>query len=212
MPVRVGICFSALVFLSLAGGAQVQDKETSSDTRGSIVGSNAYNNPALGITINLPGSWQFLGKATELDPESKAKQSTNHSDCQGPLCGGMAIDVAMESMSSGVLVHEISLGAFKLAEPYLNRERYPLKWFAQGMITGSMGNQWTSVEELTSVRLAGRPAFRMIVRNRSVPSTMGFAYVSESNGYVFLLMGAAMKNADDLQSAIEHMKPLSKDH
>lgn len=89
---------------------------------------------------------------------------------------------------------------------YLNRSRYPLKWFAGIMLEGSMGSDLVPLGKQTALQLDGNSAFHLLAagRGESVPKVLG--YVSEARGYVFLLVGASQSEPQVLQSAIEAMK------
>lgn len=193
------------VCLSLTFPTQAQNKQESQDKEGSIIGENTDNNPTLGMRIILPGSWHLLDKATKLKAENT--QTPQDSGCRGPLCGDPDINAALVSKTGTPPIHAIFLGACKLSAPYLNRQRYPLKWFAEAMTRGSLeSSDWVPVGDLTSIQVGKRLAYRLMVRDRTIPTVKGFGYVSESNGYVFLLVGSASSNPQDLQSAIEGMR------
>lgn len=195
----VSIClFSALL-------AYPQDRQTISDPRGRLVGQNIYENPALGLTITLPGSWLLLAE----------KSSDSHHDdpnCSGPLCGNPEIDVAIQTKPGSEPLYKLYLAGFKLSAAYLNRNRYPLKWFAEMMLEGSMGSELVPVEKQTAIQLDGRSAFRLLMGRPGEKTAIVIGYVSEANGYVFLLVGATPTNPQALQGAIEALKFQSKNH
>jgi hypothetical protein len=64
-----------------------QYNPSTEDPGGSIVRGNTYENPALGMTIAIPG-------ALSLQPGEGHKPAP-HSDCRGPLCGNPEIDVTI---------------------------------------------------------------------------------------------------------------------
>jgi hypothetical protein len=203
LPVRLFCVTFMCVSLMLRA---TDDNQAGLDKKGSIAG-NTYNNPALGITISLPGSWQLIGTATQPGTESQSKKPRQDTGCRGPLCGKPEIDVALEARSGSEPVYAIFLGGYKLSAEYQNRRRYPLKMLAESMAPGSMsGTGWAPAGGLTLIQLDGRPAYRLTARDMNTRAKKGFAYVSESNGYVFMLVGTAFSNPQDLQSAIENMK------
>jgi len=189
--VTVLFCFS---FFSLSW---TQEKESSPDSRGAISEENSYTNPALGMTISLPGDWRLLQMTTE---------TPNDPVCTGPLCGSPDINAVLESKPGSNPSYRLYLSGWKLSAQYLNRNRYPLKWFAGIMLEGSMGSDLVALEKQTALQLDGKPAFRLLAagHGESTPRVLG--YVSEARGYVFLLVGAAPSAPHPLQSAIEALK------
>jgi len=175
------------------------EKQSADDKRGNIVGGNTYNNPILGMTIRLPGTWQFIENPVPDQPQDPS--------CRGPLCGMPEVNVALESRSGASPLHGIFLAAYRLSPEYLNRQRYPLKKFAEAMLPGSMqGTGWAPQGDLNAIQLDGKPAYRLFARNLTIESKKGFGYVCESNNYIFMLIGSAFSSPNDLQSAIENMK------
>jgi hypothetical protein len=162
--------FTLLLFTGPVSGRA----DSSANKTGEITNKNTYVNPALSLTVALPGNWHLLGKATEPRPKVQG------TGCRGPLCGDPEINVSLESKSDSGPTQAIFLGGYKLAPEYLNRTRYPLKKFAEAMTSGSLGANWIPLGDLTSVVLGGRPAYRLIARNRNVFAQQAFAYVSES--------------------------------
>jgi hypothetical protein len=188
-----------LLCLAFASVGYTDEKQPADNKRGSIVDGNTYNNPALAMTIKLPGTWHFLEKPVSEQPKDPS--------CRGPLCGTPEVNVALESRSGTAPLHGIFLAAYKLSPEYLNRQRYPLKKFAEVMLPGSMqGTGWTSQGDLNEIQLDSRPAYRLFGRNLTIESKKGFGYVCESNNYIFMLIGSAYSSPNDLQSAIENMK------
>jgi hypothetical protein len=174
--------------------AQVGQTEKGGDT----VDGGTYKNPELGISIGLPGRWE-LTRSERTAPDSNAQVP----GCDGPLCGHPQIIVSLNSTSE--TTQTISMIAYRLSTPYLNRKRYPLKWYAEGMTKGSLGGStWIQNGDLTSISLGGKPAYRLLVHHQT-STQVGFGYVAESNGYMFLLIGTAASDAEGLQSAIEGM-------
>ena len=171
------------------------------DGRGEILNGNKYVNQALSMTIALPGEWHFIGKATPDPSGDKSKSSS----CSGALCGGLRVNVSLGSRPEEHPTYTIFLGAYKLSAEYRDRQKYPLRRFAESMTLKSLGNKWIPEGELTCIKLSGLPAYRLYVRNRANPTAKGLLYVSESNGHVFLLVGTALSNPDILGWAIEKM-------
>ncbi len=191
--VLVTVCCLSLTFPSGA-----QEKQRSLDLRGSISAQNSYTNPALGLTINLPGQWQMLEMKTETpyDPS-----------CTGPLCGSPGINAVLESKLAGNPSYKLYLSGWKLSAEYLNRRQYPLSWFAKIMMEGSLGGSGLiPLGEQTAIQLSGKPAYRLLAARRGDTTPRILGYVSEARGYVFLLVGAAPATPQVLQSAIEALK------
>lgn len=190
---------SALIplIVSLTFIATAQEKQPTGGLQGSLTEENIYTNPALGMTISLPGKWRLseITTRTPVDPT-----------CSGPLCGTPEIQVEFHTTPGTEQPYKIYLSGFKLSAQYLNRSRYSLKWFADIMLEGSLGHDLVPIEKETAIHLDGKSAYRLLVagRGETVPRVLG--YVAEANGYVFLLVCAAPKNADPARSAIEAMK------
>ena len=123
--------------------------------------------------------------------------------CRGALCEPVEIDVALQTPSGPPTLWAIFLTAHKLSAEYQNRERHPLKGFAEIMSLNSLGDNWVSEGNLTEIRLGGRPAYRLLIHNKRATTAKGFIYVADSNGQVFLLLGTALKRPEELQSALE---------
>jgi|SRR5271169_1288661 len=102
--------------------------------------------------------------------------------------------------------YRLYLSGWKLSAQYLNRNRYPLKWFAGIMLEGSMGSDLITLEKQIALQLDGKPAFRLLAAGRGENTPRVLGYVSEARGYVFLLVGAAPSAPRPLQSAIEALK------
>jgi hypothetical protein len=201
---------SLIFFVSLVALAQSPELKEMPVNKGNIQGGNTYYNPALSMTISLPGSWHFFDRTMYSTPESLQKDKEwadrIRSGCSGPLCGHAEIDVALQSPSTPPLVHAIYLTAYKLSPEYQNRERHPLKRFAEIMSLDSLGDAWVPDGELTAIQLDGRPAYRLILHDKKVPTAKGLVYVADSNGRVFMLVGAAVSKSEELRSAIENMR------
>jgi hypothetical protein len=189
------------------GNVRTQDKET----KGIIVDGNVYRNPALDLTIALPGEWQFLDDQARDQAEGRTSNKPNTQACKGPLCGDPEINVALarsleEAASSA---STIFLAAFKLAPEYLDRGHYPLRHFAEIMLPGSSGKSGlVSNSAMSPIQLGGRPAYRLLLRDANAQAPKEVGYVTESNGYMILLVGAAEPSSElaDLQTAIENLQ------
>jgi hypothetical protein len=203
------LLFCAAIVLLLP--LQASDNADSSKM-GQLVGKNVYTNPALSMTISLPGEWQFFDKDAQQRLGVGKQEPPQDPACRGPFCR-MEIDVALISLQQGQAPRgAIFLIAFKLPSEYLDRRRYPLKKFAEAMTTNSLGGtDWIISGELTPMELDKRPAYRLLV-HKPVPGGQGkgFGYVAESNGYAFLLVGTVPDIVTDyprqLQDALEAMK------
>jgi hypothetical protein len=203
LALLLSIC---LITTSIVCGQQHMDRSLT--RAGALVGGNAYHNPVLGITLVLPGTWQLFDKATQRNLGINSNQAKNNSGCQGPLCGEPEIDIALITKPDQSHVASVFLSAYKLASPYLDRSRYPLRNFAEIMTTGSLsGSGLVPIGGLQSVQLDGKPSYRLLVGRPGEDVTTGFGYVGEAQGYIFLLVGSvsSAKEAPKLQSAIESM-------
>ena len=193
--------------VSLAFLGQTPEPKELTENKGSIEGENTYVNPALKLKILLPGAWHFFDRTMYSTPESKQKDKEmierNRAICQGPLCGDAEIDVALQTVTP--FVHAIFLTAHQLSSEYQNRQRHPLKRFAEVMGLNSLGDGWVPEGELTAIQLGGRPAYRLLVHHKQTVTAKGFLYVADSNGRVFMLLGTAMSQPEKLQTAIENM-------
>jgi hypothetical protein len=206
-----GSLLIALCWL-LTPGLHADDKPTAADKKGKFISENVYTNPALGMTITLPGTWQFFEKEAQetLGIGEKAPERKPNQDCRGPFCAGTDLDVAILSKE---LRGSIFLIAYKLSPEYLDRQRYPLKRFAEAMAKNSLGGtDWIMDGDLTLTELDTKPAYRLLVHKPlplPVGQGRGFGYVGESNGYVFLLVGSVPDlhpdYPKDLQAALESM-------
>jgi hypothetical protein len=191
-------------FLLLVSFIHAQNNSTEFDTVGTIRGKT-YLNDTLAMAITLPGngSWRVLGKATNL-ADNRAVAAPPPNGCVGPLCGQADINVTL--LSESVRGEAILLVAYHLPAEYQNQDRHPLVNFAQTMILNSLGGLWIPETGLAPAKLGEKPAFRLITRNKGNPTARGFMYVSKSNGYVFLLVGTAIRNPEELRTAIERMQ------
>ena len=158
-----GLFYRAFLSVSLAFLAQAPEPKEMPNNKGSIEGENVYHNPTLNMTITLPGSWHFFDRTMYLTAEEKQKKKERYekslSTCQGPLCGHGEIDVALQSPASPPGVYTVNISGYKLSSEYQNRERHPLRKFAEVMTLGSLGDTWVPEGDLTTIQLDGRPAY-----------------------------------------------------
>jgi hypothetical protein len=190
--------------LGLLFFAEAKEESVELSRRGSLVGDNAYRNPALGMTILLPGVWHFSNSFRKTTAEPSEKRAPSRAGCGGPLCGSPEIAVALGSVGT-TSIHAVFLDGYKLSPEYQNRGRHPLRWFAEVMASRSLGSHWVPDGKLSLLRLGGKPAYRLDVHNRTKTSAKGFLYVADSNGYVFLLVATAVSDPETLRTAIEKM-------
>jgi len=200
--------YTACLCVSLVFRAQTPEPKELPENKGSIEGENTYHNSTLRMKISLPGAWHFFDRTMYSTPESKQKEKEmaerNRATCHGPLCGDAEIDVALQTDTP--FVHAIFLTAYQLSPEYQNRQRHPLKRFAEVLTSEAAQNDWVPESDLIAIQLGGRPAYRLIVHAKRTTTAKGFVYVADSNGRVFILLGTAMSEPDKLQSAIENMK------
>jgi hypothetical protein len=138
-------CTFVVVFcLCIVSLSWSQEKQPSPDSRGAISEGNKYTNPALGVTIRLPGEWRM----TEMTSETP-----NDPSCAGPLCGSPDINAILESQPGSSPNYRLYLSGWKLSQQYLNRNRNPLRWFAGIMLEGSMGSDVVPLEKQTALQL-----------------------------------------------------------
>src|SRR5262249_19857359 len=170
-----------------------QNKAPLADTKGTISGENTYHNPALGMTIVLAGPWEFFEEDAQRKAGVYVESKDNDSPCRAPFCDeDIKVAIASKPFPGPYVIY---LTAFKLSAPYLDRKRYPLVKFAKAMTVNVLGGTgWTIFEGLTPIKLAGKTVYRLLLRQ---PEPAGFhawglAYVGESNGYVFLMIGNAV--------------------
>src|SRR5439155_25327035 len=138
------------------------------------------------------------------------RQAQARSESTGPLYGTQEIHVDLITKpKETIAVSSIFMAGFKLAPQYPDRQRYPLKSFADIMIPGSLGGAGLEpADSLTAIQLGERPAYRSLVREPGAETAKEVGYVVESNGYMLLLVGS-VANASDLaklQAAIENVK------
>lgn len=194
----LGISFS----LILDAGSQGRNSEPSTD--GTIADGHLYKNPVLDMTIVLSGQWQLRHRTSD--------RARPDSSCRGPLCSNPDINFELVSQPGSTAsdsVNSIRLTAFKLSPQYLDRKRYPLNRFAETMMTSSLeGTGIVADGKITNILLDHKPGYRLMAASKSHDEPDVIGYVSESNGYVFLMVAAASSTADlpKLQAAIENMK------
>src|SRR5258705_8792091 len=117
---RPGWSFPVLLpCLAFATVGYTDEKQSTDNKRGSIGDGNTYNNPALAMTIKLPGTWHFIENPVSDKPQDPS--------CRGPLCGMPEVNVTLESRSGPAPLFGIFLAAYKLSPEYLNRQRYPFE-------------------------------------------------------------------------------------
>lgn len=195
--------------LSIAHG--ILASAADSDARGTIDSNNDYRNTVLQIEIPLPGRWHFFDREmySSREKKQKTKEQTeqDRKSCRGPFCGEAEVDVALQTDEP--FLYAIFLTARPLPVEYQNRERYPLKMFAQAF-TSRVRENFVPEGELTEITLAGKPAFRINLHHTETTTAKGFAYVAESNGRIFMLLGTAMKDPEKLRVALERMDSQNK--
>ena len=202
------ILCSGIVLLTSAIFFQTPESKERPENKGAITGENLYDNPTLGLSVSLPGSWHFFDRTMYSSAETK-KRDQEVEDHPRPNCEPFCkseIDVALQSSEAPFPSYALFLGAHKLSPEFQDRKAYPLKRFAEVMILHSLGDGWVADDELTSIQLGGKPCYRLVAHNRRNTAAKAFAYVGDSNGRVFLLLGTALSGPEKLQAAIEHLK------
>jgi hypothetical protein len=184
---------------------------SSSEIIGSLTGGNLYTNPALGISLQLTGEWEFMDNPTLRMAEGLPPEETNKaqpkSQCTAPVCGEPDINVGLSTeLNPTIGASSVFVTGFKLAPQYLDRKQYPLRMFAEIMLPHSSGQN--AQESLSDIQLGGRPAYRLLVRQPGEDRPREAGYVVESNGYIVLLVGSTSEAADllKLQQQIEAAK------
>ena len=210
MRLRHWLAFLLFLCLPVSLLAQDPDLKSTPERKGSILEGHIYLNPSLEMKITLPGSWHFFDMDAYETPESKAKLQAEidrlKAMCHGPLCGDSDITVSLQSSEAGRPFHGLFMTAYKLSPEFQNRKRYTLRWFAEAMTAISANMGWVPEGEVTPIQLGGRPAYRLTMHNATTTSAKGFAYVADSNGFVFMLVATAVSEPAELQSAVESMK------
>jgi hypothetical protein len=82
---------TASLCIFLAFPRQVQDPKEMPENKGSIAGENTYHNPALRMTITLPGEWHFFDRTMYSSPEAKQKEKEKL-DRSRAACTGCSVD------------------------------------------------------------------------------------------------------------------------
>ncbi|MFL6300243.1 MAG: hypothetical protein ACJ71N_06510 [Terriglobales bacterium] len=175
---------------------------------GSITQGNLYENPAIGMSIPLEGSWQFFEQEDQERMGIAAASSHPPANCAGPLCQE-AIKTALITKPSPLPPFgTIFLIAYKLEPKYLDRQKYPLYKFADVMMRGSLPPDQSAAEPMTEIKLSGHPAYRQRVKQAGSDAVTNIGYVFENKGYVVLMVAAAPTEGSEskLQAAIEKMK------
>ena len=161
-------------------------------SKGTLADGHTYSHTLMGLTLELPGSWEL--KQLE---GSHAKSA----DCRGPFCGNPEVNDELIGGDKTLFVT-----AWKLSPQLRDRRRYPLERFAKAMISDSIaGSGWQPSGQLGGTRIAGKPAYRLLVHKPENADATGFGIVSENNGYVFLIVGSTGSAADEavVQKAVE---------
>jgi len=196
---RARLFLGLLFCTSLTVIAHPQGKHSADDLKGNIVGDKMYVNPALGMKITLPGTWDLL------PPDSP--QSRPPVDCRGPLCGNPEINLILQTKTGSSPEYRVYLSGYRLAPPYLNQDRYPLNKFAEVMLAGSLGGSGlVPIGTQSAIEIDGKRAYRLLTGKpgETVPKIIG--YVSEANEYVFMLVLVARSaSPQPLRSAVEAM-------
>ena len=185
--------FAILLSVALTSFFSAQTKHPGDELRGTVSDQNRYMNPALGMTIDLPGEWRMLDMTSETPSDP---------GCTGPLCGPPNINVVLESKPN----YRLYLSGWKLSAEYLDRKRHPLGWFADIMLEGSMGGDLVPVRKHEALQLDRRLAYRLLMANKGELTPKVVGYVSEARGYVFLLVCATPTKPEVMQMAVEGMK------
>jgi len=212
----LALCLLFFVCPSLSAPVPQADSSAPEANRGTIQNGHIYTNSVLGITIFLPGSWEFMEVDAYSSPEQKAKANAEEerikAHCSGPLCGEADIKEALRYTVNGRPVYSVFVLGYKLSPEFQNRQRHPLLDLAQIMVRGTTSNGWIVDESLTPMSLSGRHAYRLLMHNAKNPQGKGFTYVADSNGLVFMLVATAVQQPDELRSALETMKLVSEGH
>jgi hypothetical protein len=212
MPLSTSRWILFLFLLPLSLPAQNQQPPSASpDLRGSLSNENIYSNPALGVTMVLPRKWQFVDKELQarLQGSSTSRETPPDPNCTGPLCH-LRIQATLITKPGQAPVDYITFSAFQLSPQYRDRERFPLRRFAQAMIIDSVPHSdWIVDGELTQIQIDGKPAYRLLMHTSGLVKKKGYGYVFDANDHVVLLIGTTtyvMDSKSQLQTAIENMK------
>jgi len=175
---------------------------------GTITHANLYENPALGMSIHLEGSWQFFEQEDQERMGIAAAKSSRPTNCAGPLCGE-AIKTALITKPSPLPPFgTIFLSAYKLEPKYLDRQKYPLYRFADSMMRGSLPPDQTPAEPMTEIKLSGHTVYRQRVKQAGSDAIKNIRYVFDTRGYMVMMVAAAPTESSEskVQAAIEKMK------
>jgi hypothetical protein len=207
-------CFASMVLIAaqqLVSVPRQQEASSSAVTNhGTIQDGHTYTNAALGMTMPLPGSWEFMEVLAYATPEQKAvvkaEEERVKSNCSGPLCGDAEINEALQYKVAMVPLYSVFMLGYKLSPEYQDRSRHSLLGFAQVMTASTTSKGWIIDENLMPIRLSGHHAYRLLMHNAKNTKAKGFIYVADSNGFVFMLVATAIQQPDELQRAVENMK------
>lgn len=203
-------CFFFCICPGVSAPAGQVDGSSSEANKGKIQNGHIYGNSALGITMSLPGSWEFMEVDAYSSPEQKAKVKAEEermkAHCSGPLCGEADVKEALQYASNGRPIFSVFVLGHKLSAEFQNRQRHPLLGLAQTMAASTTDSGWVVDENLTPISISGRPAYRLLMHNAKNPRGKGFIYVADSNSFVFMLVAVAVQRPDELQSAVENMR------
>ncbi|HEX4605669.1 MAG TPA: hypothetical protein VH724_16835 [Candidatus Angelobacter sp.] len=149
--------FRWLIFLlSLLLFAQNQQSSSAlPDFHGTLTKENVYSNPVLGMTLVLPREWQFVDKELQarLQGSNAPRETPPDPNCTGPLCH-VRINVTL--ITGQTPVDYITFSAYQLSPEFRDRERFPLRRFAQALITDSLSDSdWIADGELTTIQIDG---------------------------------------------------------
>src|SRR5882762_1616684 len=144
---------------------------------GTITHGNLYENPALGMSVPLEGSWQFFEQEDQERMDVAAAKSGPPPNCAGPLCQE-AIKTALITKPSRLPPFgTIFLSAYKLEPKYLDRQKYPLYKFADSMMRGSLPPDQTPAEPMTEIKLSGHSVYRQRVKQAGSDAIKNIGYV-----------------------------------
>jgi len=200
-----------LLFLSLLPVCAQAQQPPSADIQGTLAHENVYSNPVLGMTMDLPRKWQFVDKELKarLMDSSAPRETPPDPNCTGPLCRHQ-MEVTLITKPGQDPVDYINLSAHQLSPEYRNRARYPLKRFAQTLLTDNVaGSGWIADSELSLIQIDGKPAYRLLLHTSGLVKKKGYAYVFDAKDCVVLLIGTTIYMTDSksqLQAAMENLK------
>jgi hypothetical protein len=67
----IAVCAAILLSHPIVLHSQNPDPKELPANKGNIVGQNLYNNPTFGLSLSLPGAWQFFDRTAYSTPEQK---------------------------------------------------------------------------------------------------------------------------------------------